>query len=239
MKMKKVCAALLAATMVMSGGLTVCAAGSGSAAPAAPTESAGSSNDYISPEYGSGENYVYNNAAAAGGSVSEAVISSVQSSGAVISIAGSKVKTSVAGAYAAKSVQGVAVTTPLADVKANLGLTGSQTPYITVFDTDQKKSHMAMACVNAAVNALGGGKVAAVLNIDLGAKDKGKFVTLSNGSVGMVVGLPKGVDTSKTIFIVCVRPGGKTTVLQDTDSNPNTVTFNVEAGLGTYAIVAK
>ena len=55
----------------------------------------------------------------------------------------------------------------------------------------------------------------------------------------MVVGLPKGVDTTKSISIICVRPGGKTTILEDTDTNPKTVTFELQAGLGTYAIVAQ
>ena len=161
----------------------------------------------------------------------------MRTSGAEISVAGSKVKTSVAGAYAAKKVQGVAVTNSLADVRSKLKLSGNQTPYVMIFDTDVKKSSKAMDSINAAVTALGGGEIAATLNIDLGAKEKGRYVSLSDGSVGMVVGLPKGVDTSKVVSVVCVRPGGKTTILEDTDTNPATVTFEVQAGLGTYAIV--
>lgn len=161
----------------------------------------------------------------------------MRTSGAEISVAGSKVKTSVAGAYAAKKVQGVAVTNSLADVRSKLKLSGNQTPYVMIFDTDVKKSSKAMDSINAAVTALGGGEIAATLNIDLGAKEKGRYVSLSDGSVGMVVGLPKGVDTPKAVSVVCVRPGGKTTILEDTDTNPATVTFEVQAGLGTYAIV--
>lgn len=123
-------------------------------------------------------------------------------------------------------------------MKASLGLKSGQTPYIMVFDTNAKRSPKAMACVDAAAAALGG-EVAAVLNVDLGAKEKGRFITLSNGSAAMVVGLPKGVDTTKTVSVVCVRPGGTTTILEDKDANPNTVTFDVAAGLGTYAIVMK
>ena len=54
----------------------------------------------------------------------------------------------------------------------------------------------------------------------------------------MVVGIPK-VDVTKTYSMVCVQPGGVVTILEDQDANPKTVTFAVQAGLGTYAIVAK
>ncbi len=226
MKVKKVLAAVLAATMVLANGLTVFAAGSGSAAPARSSNSAKSDVE----ESGSPEE---------SGSSTEAVISAVQTAGATISVAGTNVKTAVAGSYAAKSVQGAAVTGSLQTVKAGLGLTGSQIPYVMVFDTSAKKSPKAMECINAAVSAMGSGKVAATLNIDLGVKEKGKFVRLENGTVGMMVGLPKGVNTSKNVSVVCVRPGGKVTILKDTDSNPDTVTFEVYAGLGTYAIVTQ
>ncbi len=232
MKMKKVLAAVLAATMVLANGLTVFAAGSGSAAPAQSSDSAKSDAEESSSSEESGNSEESS-------SSTEAVISAVQTAGATISVAGTNVKTAVTGSYAAKSVQGVAVTGSLQTVKAGLGLTGSQIPYVMVFDTSAKKSPKAMECVNAAVSAMGGGKVAATLNIDLGVKENGKFVRLENGTVGMIVGLPKGVNTSKHVSVVCVRPGGKVTILKDTDSNPDTVTFEVYAGLGTYAIVTQ
>ncbi len=216
MKMKKTVAAILAATMVMSTGITVCAAGSGSAAPIGVEKTEGSS-----------------------GSSTTTTTSAAKSSGVEISVAGSNVKTSVSGVYAAEKVQGVAVMNSLAEVRSKLNLSGSQTPYVMIFDTDTKKSSKGMDSINAAVTALGGGEIAATLNINLGAKEKGRFVSLSDGSVGMVVGLPKGVDTTKSISIICVRPGGKTTILEDTDTNPKTVTFELQAGLGTYAIVAQ
>ena len=49
-----------------------------------------------------------------------------------------------------------------------------------------------MACVNAAVEAMGAGAEAvAVLNINLYAKENNNVVTLEDGSVAMVTGLPK------------------------------------------------
>lgn len=215
--LKKLLTVTLATAMVMASALTVCAttkdSGSGSAS------SSSSSSEESSP--------------------ATYAESKSQSSNAAVSVAGVSVKTSVAGVYAAEKVSGCAVTTPVSDIAAALNLTNGEKPAIIIYDTDQKKSSAAMVSVNAAIQALGGGDMVASLNIDLGAKKDGKWVTLTNGNVGMAVGLPKTSDTTKTYSIICVQPGGVTTVLEDQDTNPKTVTFAVQAGLGTYAIVAK
>ncbi len=229
---KRALAATLMATLVMASTLTAAAAGTAgtggsdgvpgnSTAITTSSDSGSSSSSEVStPE-----------------TVAAQVV--VVKAGGAVKLAGMSVTNTVAGAIVAKSVQGVAVTTPLAAVKANLGLAVNQTPYITVFDTDAKKSSLAMACVNSAVQA-NGGNVVTALNVDLGAKNSnGKFVTLSNGSAAMAVGLPKNADTSKTYYVVCVQPGGVISVLQDQDTNPATVTFEIKAGLGTYALVVK
>ncbi len=225
-KVQKVLALTLAATMMLASAITVSASSGGSAGVTGSAGSAGSTESAGASDEGSGS--------------TESAVSSVQTytSGAAVSVGGTTVKTTVAGAYAAKSVAGVAVTTPTANLKASLGLTGSQTPFIIVFDTDTKKSSLAMKCVNAATEALGGDLVA-TMNVNLGAKDNGKWVSLSNGSAGLVIGLPKTADTSKNYSVVCVQPGGVVTILQDQDASPATVTFEVKAGLGTYGIVAK
>lgn len=221
---KRFLAATLAATMMMASALTAAAASGGSAG----------SSDTKAPET------VTSGSASseAAAPVSSTPSLQVNGANAKVSVAGTKVQSTVAGAVAVNTLQGVAVTTPAADVKANLGLTGKQTAYIMAFDTNPKKSNQAMACVNAAAEALGGTPVATI-NVDLAAKDNGKIVKLSSGSVGMVVGLPKGADTTKTYSIACVQPGGVVTILKDTDANPATVTFEVKAGLGTYGIIGK
>ena len=216
--MKKVLAATLAATMVMASAMTVCAT----------TENTGdgsSSNSSSTTEETS--------------TPATYAESKSQSANTVITVNGVAVKTSVAGVYAAESVNGVAVTTPAADLTAALGLTSGQKAAIIIYDTDQKKSTAAMVSVNAAIEALGGADLVSTLNIDLGAKQDGKWVTLSNGSVVLKAGLPKTADTTKTYSVICVQPGGATTILEDQDTDPATVTFVVPVGLGTYAIVAK
>ena len=212
MKMKKVLAATLAATMVMASAVTV------TAAPTTVSAGSGSSEETQAVQTFAEQNS--------------------KSAGAAIKVGGVEVKTSLEGVYAANTVQGIAVKTALADVKAALGLTGTQKPVVIIYDTDAKKSSAAMVSVNAAAEALGA-KVVSSLNIDLGAKEKGKWVTLKDGSVAVAAGLPKNADTSLTYSVVCVQPGGATTILEDQDTNPNTVTFAVQVGLGTYAIVAK
>lgn len=205
MKLKKILAATLAATMVMSSAVTV------------------SAGYYDSSDSGS-----------------ETTPADVVTADAPVTVAGSAVKTTVAGAYAAKSVQGTAVITSLAEVKASLGLKDGQVPAITIYDTDPLKSSKAMDSINAAVDAMGAGaEVLTALNVDLGAKQDGKWVTLTDGSVAMATGLPAGADLTKTYSVVCVQPGGKITILEDQDTNPATVTFAVQAGIGTYALVAQ
>lgn len=225
-KMRKALTAALAATLMMASTLTVAASGgsagsSGSAGVQAPSESTGDASEST-------------------GGAADSFIESVRTygAGAQVTVGRKAVKTTVDGAFSSKTVQGMAVITPLDSIKASLGLTGSQTPHIIAFDTDAKKSHLAMKCVNAAAEALGG-KVVAALNIDLGAKENGKRITLANGSVGLVVGLPKNADTTKKYSVVCVQPGGVISILEDQDTSPETVTFAVKAGLGTYGIIAR
>ena len=157
---------------------------------------------------------------------------------APISVAGTEVKTSIAGVYGATGVSGTAVSTSAEDVKTALALTEEQTPAIIIYDVDPEKSVNAMASIQAGAEATGT-EVVACLHIELGARESGKWITLSDGNVALVAGLPESADTSLTYWVICVQEGGVITVLEDLDTNPNTVTFAVEAGLGAYAIVAK
>lgn len=218
-KIKRALTGILAATMVMASVMTV-AAGSTHSDAGTVMPSSGSTNTNSSSESSS--------------PVAEAA-KYVASANAAISVAGMDVHTTIGGCYAAKSVAGCAIVTSLADVKAALGLSAGQDPYIIIYDTDYNKSSKAMASINAAAEALGA-KVLTALNIELGAKQDGKFVTLTNGSIGMVAGIPNA-DPSKTYSVICVQPGGAITILDDLDMDPSTITFEVSAGLGTYAVV--
>lgn len=236
---KKLLTATLVATMLVGSTLSVAATSGGTTGSAGGERPSSSSSSSSKTETPSTVAEVIAEAAGDGESAAPAAPEvSFVSAGGSVSVAGSSVRSTVAGAVKVDTLQGVAVTTPLAEVKASLGLSGSQTPYIIVFDTNAKKSNLAMNCVNAAAESLGG-QVVTAINVTLGAKENGRLISLSNGSAGMVVGLPKNADTSKTYSVVCVQPGGVVTILNDQDSSPATVTFAVKAGLGTYGIVAK
>lgn len=226
---KKLLAATLVATMMMATTLTAAAAGG--------TNPEGSGTNPEGPGVSVSGNVAPSAASSASTSTPAPAIT-VTSANASVSVAGTAVRTTIAGAFDVKTLRGAAVVTPLAQVRASLGLKDSQTPYIMVFDTDANKSYLAMNCVNAAAQALGG-QVVTAINVNLGARENGKFVTLSNGSAAMVVGLPANADTSKTYSVVCVQPGGVVTVLADQDADAATVTFEVKAGIGTYGIVAR
>lgn len=213
--MKKVLTAVLVATMVMGSTLTVFAT-----EPTTKSGSGGATTEESVP--------------AAVKEVKEATVAP----GTVVAVGGKYVQNTITNVVLAKSVQGAVVSVPKDTIKANLGLKAGQEPKISLYDLDAKKSTAAMASINAAVEALGG-KFVTALDIDLSAVEKGKKVELKDGSVAMAIGLPKGADTTKTYVMVCVQPGGKTTILEDQDTNPKTITFAVQAGLGAYALVAK
>ena len=153
------------------------------------------------------------------------------------SVAG--VKSTVAGAYSAKSVNGIAVTTPLADLTKALGLTGNQKPYLIAMDTDKTKSTAAMASLEGACEAING-TMGPVINLNLGVRDGVVFRTLtdSDATVEMVIGIPKDFQEAGAKYaVIGVRYGGELTLYENKTDSTSTVTFDMEAGLGTYAIV--
>ena len=238
MKLKKMMAVTLATTMLMSASMTVCAAddsgGSGGS---------GNSGSCIKPVVTTTE--IADEAASEEENVASAEViqmvdtSKLLSASAKVNVGGRSVATTVAGAYLAAKVNGVAIVTPEAELAAKLNLKPGQKAYVMVYDFDQKKSNLAMNSISMAAEALGADFVAAI-NVNLGAKENGKFVTLADGSVKMTVGIPKtAVDASKTYAVIGVQPGGAITYYEDLDADASTVTFDVKAGLGAYAIVVK
>lgn len=221
--MKKAVAVMFAATMVIASTLLVCATGTDNEQP----EGVMTTNDdpTETPEPTPTPTPTF-----------EQRMTKVEN--ALVSVAGTEIKTSVGGVYGATGVLGTAVSTSEADVRAALGLTQEQTPAIIIYDVDPNKSVNAMASIHAAADAMGA-DITACLYIELGAREDGKWVTLSDGNIAFVAGLPRSADTSLTYSVLCVQEGGVITVLEDLDTDPDTVTFAVNAGLGAYAIVAK
>lgn len=178
-------------------------------------------------------------------SVAEEVIAS-STSGEVTSVAEvpttstvAGVKTTVAGIYLATSVNGSIVTTSVAAITEGYGLTGSEKPYAKFFNMDAKKSYLAKAAIDVAAQAKGA-VVGPMLNIELGKMTAGKYSLLpSDGAaIRISLGIPKNfAQEGATYAVVCVRPGGAVTILEDVDTNPNTVTFDTTGGAGAYALI--
>ena len=166
-------------------------------------------------------------------------LSDVFVANAPINVGGKVVKTSVNGIYAARSVKGIAVVAPISTVSQSMGLTGDQKPYIMVFDTDKKKSYLAMQSIHGALEAYSGTLVS-VINMYAGYLEKGKYVPGTTGTIPMVLGIPNSaLIPGKEYFLIAVMPGGKIVILKDLDDDPNTVTFDAIPGNNAFALAYK
>ncbi len=164
-------------------------------------------------------------------------VNSIAEIPATSSVAG--VTTSVRGVYLATSVNGVAVTTSAANIASSYNLGAGETPYVRVYNMNVKKSHLAAAVINQAAEALGAA-VGPYINVELGYLKDGKFGLLSSDGapITMSFGIPKSfVQDGKTYAVICVRPGGAVTVLPNTSTNPNVITFTTKGGQVAYAII--
>lgn len=149
------------------------------------------------------------------------------------------VKSTVQGVYIATSVDGTAITSGLAGIASSYGLTAGEVPFARFSNMDAKKSNLAKAVIDNAAAAIGA-TVGPCINIEIGKKAGGKFSLLSQDgeNITIKVGIPKSfAQDGKTFAMVCVRPGGAVSILQDTDTNPNTITFDTKGGQGAYAII--
>lgn len=154
-------------------------------------------------------------------------------------IAGTTLKSDVAGAIAlpkTAAIAGVVLRQASNTIKAAAGLASNEAPYVKAYEITAKKSPAAYASFNAAAAAAGATVLDAV-NIDLGKMAGGKFSDLPAGVTVPTTIAVKNAG-GRTLAVVKVLPGGATEILQDTDDNPNTVTFPITGGLAAYAVIA-
>lgn len=164
-------------------------------------------------------------------------ISSIAAIPATSTVAG--VKSTVQGVYLATSVNGTAITSGLSNISSSYGLTAGEVPYARFSNMDVKKSSLAKAVIDQAAASLGA-TVGPCINIEIGKKSGGKFSLLASdgAEITIKVGIPKSfAQSGKTFAVVCVRPGGAVSVLEDTDPSPDTITFQTTGGQGAYAII--
>lgn len=167
----------------------------------------------------------------------ESYVSSIAEIPVTNTVAGTR--STVQGVYIATSVNGTAITSSLAGIAGSYGLANGEVPYARFSNMDVKKSNLAKAVIDNAASAIGA-TVGPCINIEIGKKAGGQFSLLSQEGekISVKVGIPKSfAQDGKTYAVICVRPGGAVSVLQDTDTNPNTITFDTTGGQGAYAIV--
>lgn len=167
----------------------------------------------------------------------ESYVSSIAEIPVTNTVAGTK--STVQGVYIATSVNGTAITSSLAGIAGSYGLANGEVPYARFSNMDVKKSNLAKAVIDNAASAIGA-TVGPCINIEIGKKAGGQFSLLSQEGekISVKVGIPKSfAQDGKNYAVICVRPGGAVSVLQDTDTNPNTITFDTTGGQGAYAIV--
>lgn len=163
--------------------------------------------------------------------------SSVASVPATSSVAG--VKSSLAGVYLATNVKGTAITTGLSTISDSYGLANGEKPYARIYNMDAKKSYLAQSCIDNAAASMGA-VAGPAINVEIGKMASGKFSLLpaDGAAISLKVGIPKSfAQSDKTFAVVAVRPGGVVSVLTDTDTNPDTVTFDTTAGQAVYALI--
>lgn len=154
---------------------------------------------------------------------------------------GQTVVSTIAGANTSGVVKNVAVVTPKASINAAAGLNADrlaagESIYLTIEKSQcGEKARQAVTNAASSINA----KIATILEIDLNILNKqgimqGKVSELS-APVEMVVSTPEGFDGKTYDFAVIRIHDGKTDVLPDIDTNPDTITFSTDK-FSVYAI---
>lgn len=165
-----------------------------------------------------------------------AVVDTFKEVQATSAVAG--VKSEVTGAYLLQKGVGVAITSNAAAIAEGYAFAKGETPFAKVFDMDVKKSVKAKASLDFVAQAYGGANVAYV-DMELGKMTNGHYTLLPGGAdIAVTFSIPKNaVDAAAKYAVVRVVAGGEFTLLEDTDSNPETVSFVTTGGAGAYSIV--
>lgn len=157
----------------------------------------------------------------------------------VVSAGGASITSSVDGVYSAKAVGGVAVKSPLADVYNSVGAVQdpASKEKLTFYVCDNRDWEEQEIYSQAA--QIVGKQLVSVIDMDLYhfTASGCQTVRTSSAPVEIVIALPKwSVDSGKAFSVWCVDPSGQLVQMEDTDTNPETITIQANC-FGTYAIV--
>jgi len=149
------------------------------------------------------------------------------------------IRSTVSGVYLVTVANGSVVTTGVNAIVSSYGLSSGEKPYARMYNLEAKRSPLAYAAIVNAATSLNA-VVGPTINIELGKLTDGKYSLLpvDGAAIEIKVGIPKSfAQADKNFAMVCVRPGGMITILQDKDTNPDTITFDTTGGQGAYAII--
>lgn len=228
---KKMLLCTLTAALLVAPATGVMAAGSSAGTKAVSGGGSSSSSSRVEAIISS------NSGAQSGQNNASGGASSVASVANTSSVAG--VKSSLAGVYLATNVKGTAITTGLSTISDGYGLANGEKPYARIYNMDAKKSYLAQACIDNAAASMGA-VAGPAINVEIGKMASGKFSLLpaDGAPISLKVGIPNSfAQSDKTFAVVAVRPGGVVSVLADTDTNPDTVSFDTTAGQAVYALI--
>lgn len=148
------------------------------------------------------------------------------------------IRSTVAGSFQVKSLAGVAVVTPVADLKAAAGMTATETPHIMAYDVSAKKNPASCALLNA-IAATQKANVVTMIELDFSKKSAGKIFALdSRVNIDMRLQLnASAVVPGARYAVAYVAPGGSFAVLPATVSETGVLAFQAKGGQGAYAII--
>lgn len=158
-----------------------------------------------------------------------------------VALGGKLVKSTVGGVFAGTVVNGTAVLSPVASVASAAGLSQADVDagtnvrfYVCNSTNKEAKGALKTAAADAGKNLVG------YLNVDMYTiTKKGVVTSIKNATapITLTFALPGRIAKAENkVSIMCIDKDGKTVVMEDTDTDPKTLT--VEASVfGVYAIV--
>ncbi len=142
-------------------------------------------------------------------------------------------KSSTAGVNLATTLDGFAVAAPVASVAS--GLDKGEAPFTKVYNFDAKKSTAAKSVIDT-VAAGSGLTVGKTINFEMGTVKGGKYTPAeASGKIAESVPVKLGAAGGYTGAIQV--SGNGVNILEDQDTNPNTVTVNVAPVRSVIALV--
>jgi hypothetical protein len=167
-------------------------------------------------------------------------VEEVKTTSQVVAPGGTVIKNELPGAFqiqASAPITGMAVTVAPATIKQQAGLAANETPFVSAYTVDRKKSAAVYASFDAAAATVGGTTLGGI-NIDLGKLTGGKFTELPEGvSIPFSMGI-KDYNPALTYYVVKVLPGGATEMIPVTVEN-GVISFEITGGLAGYGLIAK